>query len=152
METIKTMESPEQILAEHRFLKDLEPRYLQFMAECASERHFAAGEYILQEGEAANHLYLIYRGKVALGTLIPNRGFTTIETLEAGEALGWSWFIPPYHWHFTALTILPTWVIALDGKRLREKCEADHDFGYELLKRLALILGQRLRMTRMRLG
>jgi len=151
METIKTMELPEQILAEHPFLKDLEPRHLQFMTEGASELHFVAGQCILCEGEAAKYLYLIGHGKVALGTFIPSRGFTTIEILEAGEPLGWSWLIPPYHWHFTGLTILPTWVMAMDGKRLREKCEADHDFGYELVKRLALILGQRLRMVRMQL-
>ena len=151
METIETMELPEQILAEHPFLKELEPRHLQFMTECASELHFVAGQYILREGEAATHLYLIGHGKVALGTIIPGRGFTTLEILEDGEPLGWSWLIPPYHWHFTGLAILPTWVMAMDGKRLREKCEADHDFGYELVKRLALILGQRLRMVRMQL-
>jgi len=145
------MELHKQILAEHSFLKDLEPRHLQFMAGCASKLHFAAGQYILQEGEVATHLYLISHGKVALGTMTPNRGFTTIEILEDGDPLGWSWLIPPYHWHFTALAILPTWVIAMDGKHLREKCEADHDFGYELVKRLALILGQRLRMVRMQL-
>ncbi|MBE7556087.1 MAG: cyclic nucleotide-binding domain-containing protein [Anaerolineales bacterium] len=121
------------------------------MTGCASELHFGAGQYILQEGEAAEHLYLINQGKVALGTITPSRGFTTIETLEDGDPLGWSWFIPPYHWHFTALAILPTSLIALDGKRLRGKCEIDHDFGYELVKRLAQILGHRLRMTRKQL-
>lgn len=141
----------QQILAEHPFLRDLEPHHLEFMTGCASELHFGAGQYILQEGEAAEHLYLINQGKVALGTITPSRGFTTIETLEDGDPLGWSWFIPPYHWHFTALAILPTSLIALDGKRLRGKCEIDHDFGYELVKRLAQILGHRLRMTRKQL-
>lgn len=151
METLKTMGAGELTLAGHPFLQELAPHHLEFMAECAAEFHFAAGEYILREGEPANQLYLIDRGKVALGTIGANRGFTTIEILAEGEALGWSWLIPPYHWHFTALAILPTTVIALDGYRLREKCEADHDFGYELLKRLALIIGQRLRMTRKQL-
>jgi CRP-like cAMP-binding protein len=145
------MKAHEQILAEHPFLKDMEPRHLQFMANCASELHFDAGQYILREGEVAGYLYLISRGKVALGTIVPNQGFTTLEVLEEGEALGWSWFIPPYHWHFTGLTIVPTSVMAMDGKILREKCEADHDFGYELVKRLALILGQRLRTARRQL-
>jgi CRP-like cAMP-binding protein len=151
MEAIQTRETYEQILAEHPFLKDMRPRHLQFMADCACELHFDAGQYILREGDTAKYLYLIGHGKVALGTVIPNRGFTTIEVLADGEALGWSWLIPPYHWHFSGLTILPTSVMAMDGKRLREKCEADHDFGYELVKRLALILGQRLRMTRKQL-
>ncbi len=151
MEAIKTKELSTQTLAEHPFLRDLAPPHLQILTACASELYFEAGYSILREGEAANHLYLIDRGKVALGTVAAGRGFTTIEILEDGEALGWSWLIPPYHWHFTAMTILPTWVIALDGKRLREHCEADHDFGYELLKRLALIIGQRLRMARRQL-
>lgn len=151
MNTNSSIVSYEQILAEHPFLEDLSPRHLQFMAECACELHFAGGEYILNEGESAGYLHLIRQGKVALGTVIPNRGFTTIETLGDGEALGWSWLVPPYHWHFTALAIVPTTIIAMDGQRLREKCEADHDFGYELVKRLALLLGQRLRMTRKQL-
>jgi CRP/FNR family transcriptional regulator, cyclic AMP receptor protein len=151
MEAIKTIELSAQTLAEHPFLRNLTPPHLQFMAAYAAELYFDAGSSILREGDAATHLYLIDRGKVALGTFIPGRGFTTLEVLEDGEALGWSWLIPPYHWHFTAMTILPTWVIAMDGKRLREQGEADHDFGYELLKRLALILGQRLRMARKQL-
>ncbi len=151
MTITKTKGLYQQILAEHPFLRDLEPHHLEFMTGCASELHFGAGQYILQEGEAAEHLYLINQGKVALGTITPSRGFTTIETLEDGDPLGWSWFIPPYHWHFTALAILPTSLIALDGKRLRGKCEIDHDFGYELVKRLAQILGHRLRMTRKQL-
>lgn len=151
MEPNNSTESFQQILAGHPFLKDMALNHLKFMAECASELHFNAGEYILNEGEAAGHLYLIHQGKVALGTILPNQGFTTIETLGDGEALGWSWLIPPYHWHFTALAIVPTRIIALTGHPLREKCETDHDFGYELIKRLALILGQRLRMTRQQL-
>ncbi|GIK36897.1 MAG: hypothetical protein BroJett011_07300 [Chloroflexota bacterium] len=151
MSITKTKESYHQILVQHPFLKDLEPHHLEFISGCASELHFGAGQYILQEGEAAEHLYLINQGKVALGTITSSRGFTTIETLEDGDPLGWSWFVPPYHWHFTALAILPTSLIALDGNRLRGKCETDHDFGYELVKRLAHILGRRLRMTRRQL-
>lgn len=151
MKGINIMELYEQLLAEHPFLKDMKRRHLQFLAKCASELHFDAGRYILREGDVADYLYLIRHGKVALGTIVPDRGFTTLEVLEDGEVLGWSWFIPPYHWHFTGLAILPTSVIAMDGKCLREKCEADHDFGYELVKRLALILGQRLRTARRQL-
>lgn len=150
METSKTA-TLLQMLVGHPFLKDLKPAHLQFLAECASELQFAAGQYILCEGEVATDLYLIDRGKVALGTTVPGRGFTTVEILEDGAPLGWSWLVPPYHWHFTAMAVLPTRVFALDAERLREKCEADHDFGYELVKRLAMILGQRLRMTRKQL-
>jgi CRP/FNR family cyclic AMP-dependent transcriptional regulator len=146
------MESLTQALAKHPFLKGFEPDHLHYLAESASEVHFDAGQYILREGGEANRCYLIQHGKVGLGTFIPGRGFTTVQTLSEGDLLGWSWLIPPYIWHLNAQAILPTDAIALDGTRLRERCEQDHDFGYELLKRLAEIIGKRFRITRMQLG
>lgn len=145
------MEVVQQTLAKYPFFKNFEPRYLQFMADCATEIHFDNGQYILREGEAVDHIYLIGQGRVALGTLTPKVGFTTLHTLGEGEILGLSWLIPPYRWHFTALVVIPSLVIAFDAKRLRVKCEADHDFGYEFLKQLALVMGQRLKATRLRL-
>ena len=74
-----------------------------------------------------------------------------IDTVEEGDVLGWSWLIPPYHWHFDARAIDLTRAIALDGKCLRTKCEEDHNLGYELLKRFSHIIEQRLQATRIRL-
>jgi CRP-like cAMP-binding protein len=143
------METLKQILADYAFFKDFEPPHLQFLTECATEVHFEPGAYILREGEEVNHFYLIGQGTVALGTIVPERGFTTLQILGAGEVLGLSWLVPPYCWHFSALVIIPTWVIALDAGRLREKCETDHEFGYVFMKRLAIVMGQRLKATRM---
>jgi CRP-like cAMP-binding protein len=41
--------------------------------------------------------------------------------------------------------------VALDGECLRSKCEKDHDFGYEMLKRLASVMERRLEATRRQL-
>jgi hypothetical protein len=59
--------------------------------------------------------------------------------------------IPPYRWRFDARAAEMTRAIAFDGKCLRDKCEQDHDMGYELLKRIASILGERLDSTRFQL-
>ena len=74
-----------------------------------------------------------------------------IQSLKEGEVLGWSWMIPPYKWHFDARAFDLTRAIALDGACLREKCEEDHDLGYELMSRFALIIAQRLEATRLQL-
>jgi len=44
-----------------------------------------------------------------------------------------------------------TRAVVLDGKCLRDKCQADHELGYELLKRVTSVLGQRLDATSFRL-
>lgn len=133
------------------FTKGLEAPFLELLAQHGNEVHFEPGTYILKEGEPADDFYLIRQGRVALGTFISGRGFTTIQTIGDNEVLGWSWLIPPHQWRFSALVILPTQVIRFDGQRLRAECEADHNFGYAILQRIALVLGKRLEETRNRL-
>ena len=44
-----------------------------------------------------------------------------------------------------------TRAVALDGECLRKKCDDDHDFGYEMLRRLSQVMERRLEATRMQL-
>jgi CRP/FNR family transcriptional regulator, cyclic AMP receptor protein len=145
------MQTLEPILAEHPFFKGLKPEYLQLVTGCASNVRFEAGTYIFHEGEEASQFYLIREGKIALEIFAAQHGPITIETIEAGEVLGWSWIFPPYRWHFSGRIFEPTRAIVLDGKCLRAKGEADHDLGYELMKRVAQIMMERLQATRLRL-
>lgn len=145
------MQTLEPILAEHPFFKGLKPEYLQFITGCASNVRFDTGSYIFHEGEDASQFYLIREGKVALELFAAQHGPITIETIEAGEVLGWSWLFPPYRWHFSGHVFEPTHAIALDGKCLRAKGEENHDLGYELMKRVAQIMMERLQATRIRL-
>ena len=145
------MQTLEPILAEHPFFKGLKPEYLQLVTGCASNVRFDTGTYIFREGEEASQFYLIRQGKVALEIFAAQYGPITIETIEAGEVLGWSWIFPPYRWHFSGRVFEPTRAIALDGKCLRTKAEADHDLGYELMRRVAQIMMERLNATRIRL-
>ncbi|MEK6754550.1 MAG: cyclic nucleotide-binding domain-containing protein [Bacteroidota bacterium] len=145
------METLERILAEHQFFKDLAEPYLQLATGCASNIRFEPDQFIFREGEEADQFYLIRQGRVALQIFAPDRGAITIETLTEGDILGWSWLIPPYNWHFDARALEVTRAIALDGKCLRRKCEEDHNLGYELLKRFAHIIEQRLESTRLQI-
>ena len=145
------MQTLETILAQHPFFKDLEPRYLQLVVGCATNVRFKMGEFLFREGEDANQFYLLRHGKVALQVFIPQRGPITIETIEAGEVLGWSWLFPPYRWHFDALALELVRAIAFDGQCLRGKCEEDHDLGYALMQRFAQVMAQRLQATRLQL-
>jgi CRP/FNR family transcriptional regulator, cyclic AMP receptor protein len=145
------MESLEPILAKHAFFEGLEPKHLKLLVGCASNERFPAASYLFRQGEEASHFYLIRQGRVALEIYAPHRPSIVIETLDGDDILGWSWLIPPYLWRFDARIVEPTRAIALDGKCLRAKCEEDHDLGYELMKRFAHIVTQRLQATRMQL-
>ena len=145
------METLERIIAEHPFFEGLESQYSGLLTGCASNVRFSAATYIFKEGEEANVFYLIRAGKVAL-EILPSRGRPiTVETLTEGELLGWSWLLPPYVWSFHAHALQDTRAIAIDGKCLRNKCEQNHDLGYEVLKRLSQIMARRLQATRFQL-
>ncbi|MEW5982847.1 MAG: cyclic nucleotide-binding domain-containing protein [Acidobacteriota bacterium] len=145
------MNTLEPILAEHPFLKGLPPALLSELVGCAANVRFDAGAFIFRQGQEANNFYILRDGRVAVEVFAPERGAIAIDTLGAGEVLGWSWLIPPYHWHFDARAIEPTRAIALDGRCMRNKCESDHELGYELMKRFAQIIEQRLDATRWQL-
>ena len=50
--------------------------------------------------------------------------------------------------HFQARVVEPTTAIVLNGAHLLVVAEEDHDFGYELMKRVAQVVIRRLQSTR----
>ena len=145
------METLEPILAEHPFFLGMEARHLQLLTGCAQNVVFSTDDVIFRQGEEANVFHLIRTGQVALQLFADRRGPLTILTLREGDVLGWSWLSPSARWKFTARALEPTRAISLDGKCLREKAEADHDFGFELLKRFVHVIENRVRATSLQL-
>ena len=129
----------------------LDPSFLSLAVGCASNVRVEANHYITREGEDANQFFLIREGRVALEIHAPPRKPLVIETLGPGDIIGWSWLVPPHIWKFNARTATQTRLIALDAKCLRTKCEANHELGYEILKRFSHIIERRLEATRFQL-
>jgi CRP-like cAMP-binding protein len=146
-----TVHSLQLILAEHPFFAALKPEHMAIITACAKNVQFKAGETIFREGQPADWFYLIREGRVALDVTAPPRGRITIQTLEAGEVLGWSWLFPPYKWHFGATCLEAVRALAMDGACLRGKCEADPALGYELMKRFARVMMERMQAARVQL-
>lgn len=138
-------------IGEHRFFRGLKPKYLAMLAEGAKCASFKAGEMLFREGEPANRLYLIDHGRIALEAHEPANGTFLVQTLTAGDVLGWSWLFPPFVWHFQARAVEPTSVIILNGAHLLVAAERNYDFGYELMKRVAQVVIHRLQAARKQL-
>ena len=94
------IETLEKIIGEHPFFKGMAEKHIQFIASCARNVRYDEGQVIFREGDPADQFYFVREGLVAVELMIPQRGFTTVQTVAAGEMLGWSWLISPYRWHF----------------------------------------------------
>jgi CRP/FNR family transcriptional regulator, cyclic AMP receptor protein len=141
----------DEVLADVPFLAGMDGEHLALIAGCASNVGFEAGEVIFREGDPADAFYVIRHGTVAIELHAPPRGAMTLETIEAGEVIGWSWLFPPHRWHFDGRALSAVRATAFDGACLRGKCEDDPALGYELMKRFAQVFIQRLQWTRLRL-
>ncbi len=135
-------------IAEHPFLRGLKPEHLRFLADSAMYMRYEPGDIIFHESEPANRFYLIEQGHVSLEFDRQDEPPAPIQIIGPGDVLGWSWLFPPYHWHFDARALEPVTAIFFYGTRLREQCEMDHLLGYELMKRVAQVLINRLQATR----
>jgi len=140
-----------EAITNHAFFHGIKPEYRSIVTDGAKEVHFKVGDVLFREGDPANEFYLIETGKIALEAHEPANGTVLVQTLGAGEALGWSWLFPPFRWHFQARAIEPTTAICLNGAHLLITTERDHDFGYELMKRVAQVVIHRLQATRKQL-
>lgn len=145
------MRTLETVLSQHPFFGELDPAYLKLIAGCGVNVHFNAGEMIFREGGPADRFYIIRQGKIALEIPAPDLGSITVETLGENEVLGYSWLFPPYVWSFDARAAESTRAVALDGVCLRGKCEEDPKLGFDLMKRFAQVMAERLQATRLQL-
>jgi CRP-like cAMP-binding protein len=145
------METIDALLHDIPFFAGLTDEQLELIAGCGSNQRLEAGEYLFREGEPADNFYFLRHGTVSLELFVPARGSIAVETLEAGEVIGWSWLFPPYSWHFDARAVELCRLTRFDGACLRGKCDEDHELGYALMSRFAQIVIQSLQWTQLRL-
>jgi CRP/FNR family transcriptional regulator, cyclic AMP receptor protein len=133
------MEGLERIVKQHPFFAGLEDGFTKLVCGCAKNVLFEAGQYLFQEGTPADQFFLLRHGRVALQLATPGRDPVTFQTVGEGEIVGVSWLIPPYRWTYDAKALELTRALAMDGVCLRQKCEVDHDLGYDMMKRNRMI-------------
>jgi len=135
-------------ISRHPFVRHLKLEHLAILAGCAREVRFKAGEVLFHEGEPANQFYLLESGGEVLEACEPAGETLQVETLGSGEVLGWSWLFAPFGWHCQARVVQQTTAIVLNGAHPLVVAEEDHDFGYELMKRVAQVVIRQLQATR----
>lgn len=138
-------------VALHPFLAGMSRTQLAQLSNCAIRVHFETGQTVLREGDLANRFYLVESGEVVLESGERSGDPLIIETIGAGDLLGWSWMFSPYVWNFTARATKPTEAIFFYGTILREYCEREPSLGYELFKRMAPVMLRRLQAARQKM-
>ena len=143
--------SIENYLSAHAFFAGLDEDIIKYLSGSARERQVKEGEVLFQQGKRADTFYLVRKGRVSIQVPALMGPALDIQTLEEGQILGWSWLIPPFRWHFLARAVEDSEVLEFDGGAILAHCEEDPRFGYELLKRFAALMSERLDAARQKM-
>lgn len=128
-----------------------EPMPLERLAALGEFRTFENGHFLLCSGQPASCMYILTEGEVALELIDEVDEPLRVESLSAGDVLGWSWLNPGASWQFDGLAIGSVRALAFDAGELRAFCETDPVWGNALMLDLIAVFSDRLTHTRMRL-
>jgi len=129
----------------------LSPEAIARLAGIAELKDVAVGTELTREGQVTDAFGIVLSGRVALRTLVPERGMVTILTVEPGDVAGWSAIVPPYRGTATAVAIEPVRLLELQGERLRALLRSDPALAASVYPRLLQAVSRRLAATRLQL-
>ena len=135
-------------LADSTFLAGFSTEHLDYLADHAKERTVAAGEVLFKLGEVANSFYFVKSGSIAVEIPAIYGPALRVATITDDMILGWSWMIDPYDWDFQAKAYEDSTLIEFDGKAILAHCGEDAGFGYEVYRRFAHLMSERLLAAR----
>ena len=112
-----------QHLAHLRVLAGLGPSGLQRLAADAGARQLASGDILFEQGGEPRELFIVTRGRLALRVSDGGR-WTTVQSVEAEDLLGWSALRENARWLTTARALGPAEVIAIPLASILDVIEA----------------------------
>jgi CRP/FNR family cyclic AMP-dependent transcriptional regulator len=117
---------------------------LKAVAAAAEERPFKPGEPLFREGDPARALYILREGQIDIVYQLHEGEGHVVDTVVAGDLIGWSSLVDPYRCTATAVPRGSGRAVQIGAVAIRDLCERDHTLGYQLLKELAATLSRRL--------
>jgi CRP-like cAMP-binding protein len=143
-----TNRSIETRIAGSPLFSGLRPAFIEILANHARVRRLAKGETLFRYGEPSDRFYLVESGHVSVEVAAITGPALELQDIGPGAVLGWSWLIAPHTWSFQARAKTAAELLELDGTGILAHCEDDPRFGYDLLKRFAALMSERLHFAR----
>lgn len=134
---------------EPELLKGLPDQEAARVVALGTRLRLSSGAMLFALGGAAECIYLIRQGRIALTLPMQVGGReedVLVEERVPGQAVGWSALIPPHRFTLTATAQLESEVLALSRQALLDYFASQPATGYALLSNVAAIIGQRLQI------
>ncbi|MGD2150017.1 MAG: cyclic nucleotide-binding domain-containing protein [Desulfobacterales bacterium] len=139
----------EYALESCEFFELLEKNEISEIAGLCQVNTYKTCEYVFQQGDHGEHLYIIAQGYIYLERsmdLGKHKGNIVIDALGKGRVLGsWSTLLDiPHTLMSSAVCQKPTTVLAIKGSDLRRIMIGNTKLGFNLMERLCFLLRDRI--------
>jgi CRP/FNR family transcriptional regulator, cyclic AMP receptor protein len=134
-------------LRQGELFEGLSDECLRRLLATGKSRTLQAGEYLFLLGDDASDFSVLVSGKVDLCFPMRIRGAVkdvTVESVGAGQALGWSALVKPHRFTLSARAIEPSEVVRFARGDLLELFEAEPSIGYAFFTKVSEVVGLRL--------
>jgi (2Fe-2S) ferredoxin len=137
-----------EILRRAEIFEGLRDEQLDQVVSCCTVKKFRFGDQIHQEGETADHLFLVAAGSVALRFSLPGKLSTdrhTLSRIRENGSFGWSSLIPPARYRLSAYCEAASCeLVQISGRELLDYFQHDAGMGLQVMTNLSRVVGTRL--------
>lgn len=141
---------PKEIVSQVGLFEGIPESQLEKIAEIGQVLSFTPGEQIFVEGHKADRLYVLLEGKVIIRVHLTSRpdAVTVAVINRPNDTFGWSAIVAPYHYTASAISEEQSRTLAIPGLGLLEVLKDDPISGIVVMRRVAEVIGSRLRNSR----
>ncbi len=127
--------------------RGLDEMQLKFLDPYVELCHFAPGQVIFDQGQAAAYMYILRQGEVIIQYKPYDAPLLTVTHIEPGGVFGWSAALGRAEYTSAAMAVLDSEAYQLRGEGLSRICDQDPEAGVVILGRLASVIAERLQST-----
>jgi CRP-like cAMP-binding protein len=135
-------EEETMFIQEADLFKGVSRKILNKISRNMIEESYKEGDFIIKEGDPADHFYILQEGKIRLS--VGKKGQVTNMLSNAGEAFGWSSLLNSEAYPTSAECVVSSKLIKIEKRKLDKIFERDPANGFIFFKGLAETIGQRL--------
>jgi CRP-like cAMP-binding protein len=134
-----------------RFFDNYSEKQLDTIAKMSTIKEFAVKEILFEQYDELSEVFVLLQGSLSLGISLASEKRIHLGTIEEGQLFSWSAVFSPYISTAWVMAITPARVISIDAKKLNKEIEADCNFGFKTMSKIAQTISHRLSDTRFQL-
>ena len=156
-----------ELLRRYPFFEGFTDRHLRTIARLSDEVRIEPHTILFRPDDRPNSFLILTKGQISLFLCVPDRlaepptpgaqligdipgeRITVESVMMAGSVLCWSALVPPHETTCGAVTTTECELIRIEAVELEAIFEEDPSFGYLMMKKLAIVIHERLHSRRL---